>query len=1275
MTLNFAVTSETTSAPILLNSAEGGPIRVPDSGLLFSADFARDGRDLVLSNPGAPDIRVTDYFGGGAPADLVAPDGALLRGTTVARLAGPEAPGQYAQAGPAAGADPIGQVESLTGEASVQRADGTVETLGPGSRIFADDVLQTGADGRLSVTFVDGTIFTLSAGSRMVVDALIYDPASQTNSGSFDLIQGGFVFIAGQVARTGGMEVTTPAATMGIRGTTVVVEIDTQGGVSTAQITLVRDPDGSVGRVELFDLSQNLIATITEADASWIISTVEGETREVERGVDSDEAISLLIAEAVAAYNSAIGRVQQGGSFVELDNVSRGGQDGPDGDGIDLDSNDAVPVPPPAPELELPGEDEDGFDEGRLLSPPSFTLTGEDSGRVADGRNTVADGELSAVGPTPGSVLTWSGSAEGRFGTFEISPAGEWRYAAGPGIVALDEGETALDTFRVVITDEAGRTATQTITITVEGAGDDPVPVTPPSDATARLVEAPGATTGGQLSAIDPDARAVLTWSGSTPGVYGDFSVAPDGRWSFSAGPGASALAIGETATETFAATVTDQTGRSAVQIVTVTIDGGNDAPVSTTPPDAATATVPGASPVLASGRLSAADPDSGAVLTWSGAATGTWGTFAVGPDGTWSFAGNALVATLRAGTAVTETFTATVTDEWGATGTQTVVVTIQGTNDAPVARPGEIDTTKDSAVSGRLLASDIDDGDVLTFGTGPGAPANGTVVVGADGSFTYTPNPGFQGLDSFDFTVSDGQGGTSASRVTVAVVAPSATGAGGTGVSLEVSGSPGALPAGTVISTATPVESSGVNIVVALDRSFSIGTREWAAQIDQVASALETLAGRFAGAATSVDVQIVTYSGTATATRVFDLTDPALITTLRSLPFGGNGTNYTAALTLAEAFFDSQPAGEANFLYFITDGEPTESGWPTVLDRLTDEATKGYDVQIEAFGIGRQIDLDTLVAFDPTPEILSDASALTDAFTATPLFTASLVSLSVELIADGVSQGVIATENSAGVESRGLVTSLPLAEIAGLADLLGTSNRISATAGYDLDGDPDTIEIELFASSVFAKADTAQVLTGTAGSDLLLGSDMGDVLTGGAGNDILMGFDGDDVVRPGAGRDTVLAGAGDDRIIIEAPASGGSVLDGGTGRDTIEIGFGGDVNAGLTDLVDLRGIEVIDMRNGAANSLRLTLSDVLGMSEESDPVLDALLGGEAPLARTIRGDAADSLVLEGAVRTGSIADGTGNTFDIYSFEGGSDVLATLAVDAEMAVSTQAAGT
>jgi VCBS repeat-containing protein len=1285
MALTFAHASDGTTAPILIHPADGGPVTIPEADPSVRRGLpAGPGRPCPAERRHCPTSAIVDYFDG-APADLQSPEGAVMRGGTVALLAGPEAPGQYAQAGVRTQGDPIGQVESLTGDATVQRADGTVETLGPGSKVFLDDVLQTGAEGRLAVTFVDGTIFTLSAASRMVVDELIYDPAGQDNFGGFNLIQGSFVFIAGQVAKTGGMDVTTPSATMGIKGTTVLVEIDTDNGVATAQVTLLRDPDGDVGRVELFDLSQNLIATITEANASWIISTVDGETREVEQTGGPDDADSVLIAEAVAAYQSAFGRVGQGGSFVELDTILRGGGvggDAQDGNDVDLDSDDADELPELAPPPVTTPDSGGGFDEGRngFIQPvtPVIVVTGDDTGRVADGESTVADGRLAAREPAPGAALTWTGSATGTFGTFTVSPDGEWRYTASPAIVRLDEGETAVETFNVVITDAAGLTATQTITITVVGAGDNPVAVTPAADTVRTIAEAVGATTGGRLLATDPDAGAVLAWSGNAAGTYGTFTVTPAGNWTYVAGPAVRQLAEGETAAEVFTATVTDQTGRTATQTVTVTIGGANDAPVSTTTTANASGTVTDGATLLASGMLTASDPDAGATLTWSGGGTSPYGTFIVRPDGTWTFTGNAAIDALPQSARVTETFTATVTDDRGATATQAVVVTILGTNDAPVATDGEFETDKGAAVAGQLSATDVDTGDVLTFGLGPGAPANGTVALAADGSFTYTPNAGFQGLDGFDFTVSDGQGGTATSRATVAVVSNSAS-SGGSSVSLDITGAAGAQPAGTILSTASPVDATGVNLVIALDRSGSIGATAWQVQVNQVADAIEALAARFAGAATSVDVRVVAYATSAAITPTFNLTDPALITTIRALPFTGGGTNYAAALTLTEAFFDSQPAGEANFLYFITDGVPTENTWPTVLNRLTNETVKGYDVQIEAFGIGSQINFGTLSQLDPNPQLLSGAQDLTDAFTATPLFSADLVSLTVELIADGVSRGVIATEDSAGVVSGGLVTTLSVADIAGLADLLGTSNRISATAAYDLDGNPATAEVELFASSVFQKAASAQTLTGTAGSDLLFGSDQADDLTGGPGNDILLGFGGNDVIRPGAGIDTVLAGAGDDRIVVASPetasAAGRERLDGGVGRDTLDIDFGGDVNAGLLDLVDLSGIEVIDMRNGQANTLRLTLSDVLGMSDETDTAVEALLGMAVANARTILGDATDTLVLDGAQKTGTVADAAGNSFDIYSFSGGSDVLATLAVDADVTVSTQAAGT
>ncbi|MCB1314293.1 MAG: FecR domain-containing protein, partial [Sedimentitalea sp.] len=340
--------------PVVLTAPEGAPVVIPDTHSLFDAEFARDGRDLVISNPGAPELRISGYFHPAQPADLQSPDGAVLRGDLAARLAGPEAPGQYAQAGLPQGADPIGQVETVGGEASVQRTDGVREPLTVGTKIFLDDVIETGSGGTLSVTFVDGTIFTLSPGSRMIIDELVYTPAGQSNSGSFNLIQGGFVFIAGQVARTGGMDVNTPAATMGIRGTTVLAEIETRGGVSTAEITLTPDPDGQVGRVAIFDLGGNLITTITDTSTKWIVSTLEGDTREVARSAEDAQADNVLIAEAVAAYDSAQARFQSGGSFIEL-NTLRGNAPNPSGPdeedgGVDLDSIDDPLAPELSPE-------------------------------------------------------------------------------------------------------------------------------------------------------------------------------------------------------------------------------------------------------------------------------------------------------------------------------------------------------------------------------------------------------------------------------------------------------------------------------------------------------------------------------------------------------------------------------------------------------------------------------------------------------------------------------------------------------------------------------------------------------------------------------------------------------------------------------------------------------------------------------------------------------------------------------------------------------------
>lgn len=72
----------------------------------------------------------------------------------------------------------------------------------------------------------------------------------------------------------------------------------------------------------------------------------------------------------------------------------------------------------------------------------------------------------------------------------------------------------------------------------------------------------------------------------------------------------------------------------------------------------------------------------------------------------------------------------------------------------------------EDTPVSGSIVGSDPD-GDTLTY-TLDTPPTNGTVVVNPDGSYTYTPDPDYNGPDEFTVTVDDGNGGTTTSTVVI---------------------------------------------------------------------------------------------------------------------------------------------------------------------------------------------------------------------------------------------------------------------------------------------------------------------------------------------------------------------------------------------------------------------------------------------------------------------------------------------------------------------------
>ena len=88
------------------------------------------------------------------------------------------------------------------------------------------------------------------------------------NAALFKIARGTIAFTANQVAKTGDMKITTPASTLGIRGTSGVVEVPpgaTPGSTGEVAVKLYADQDGRVGRIELFGAGGARLGELTRA--------------------------------------------------------------------------------------------------------------------------------------------------------------------------------------------------------------------------------------------------------------------------------------------------------------------------------------------------------------------------------------------------------------------------------------------------------------------------------------------------------------------------------------------------------------------------------------------------------------------------------------------------------------------------------------------------------------------------------------------------------------------------------------------------------------------------------------------------------------------------------------------------------------------------------------------------------------------------------------------------------------------------------------------------
>ena len=115
------------------------------------------------------------------------------------------------------------------------------------------------------------------------------------------------------------------------------------------------------------------------------------------------------------------------------------------------------------------------------------------------------------------------------------------------------------------------------------------------------------------------------------------------------------------------------------------------------------------------------------------------------------------------------DSFTFRANDGTSDSNIATVSISVSPLNDSPQATADSATTNEDTPVSITILTNDTDlDGDALSIQSVAGG-AHGTLAI-AGGAVTYTPDANYHGPDSFSYTVSDGQGGTSEATVSVNV-------------------------------------------------------------------------------------------------------------------------------------------------------------------------------------------------------------------------------------------------------------------------------------------------------------------------------------------------------------------------------------------------------------------------------------------------------------------------------------------------------------------------
>ena len=132
-----------------------------------------------------------------------------------------------------------GRIKVASGEAFIIRAGETLPAS-MGQLVFAADSMRTGADGKVGITLKDDTRVSIGPSSEVRLDSFLYTPSDGQLGLALKFIRGVAVYVSGRIAKLApdSVRLETPAAILGVRGTTLTIRVASES--TTVGLSLLR---------------------------------------------------------------------------------------------------------------------------------------------------------------------------------------------------------------------------------------------------------------------------------------------------------------------------------------------------------------------------------------------------------------------------------------------------------------------------------------------------------------------------------------------------------------------------------------------------------------------------------------------------------------------------------------------------------------------------------------------------------------------------------------------------------------------------------------------------------------------------------------------------------------------------------------------------------------------------------------------------------------------------------------------------------------------------